>query len=161
MIQSNRIVEFNAKEREKFRAGDLREEWARIYPQLFDEDDIRIARAQPTYHFYEWLAAVSIFKQTGELSLVEQYQFSSHRRKRLVVARLMTPELVRFIETASTQVPDLLVYANDFSDWYFCEVKSPTDKVSPAQEKYFTALERVSGKPVYVLTLRERKVNGV
>jgi hypothetical protein len=157
MIQPNQIVEFDPKERESFRIGDLREEWTRTYPQLFDKDDVRIARTQPNYHFYEWFAAVYIYKQTGELSLVEQYQFPSHRRKRFVVAQLMSPTLVRFIETASTQAPDLLVYADDFSGWYFCEIKSPRDKISPAQQEYFTELEHVSGKPVYVLRLRERK----
>jgi hypothetical protein len=49
------------------------------------------------------------------------------------------------------------VYSNDFSAWHFCEIKGPRDKVSPEQQEYFTTLEHVSGKPVYVLRLQERK----
>ncbi len=157
MIPREETIEFDPQEREAFRAGDLREEWAQTYPQIFDEDDLRIARSQPSYHFYEWYAAISIFQRTGEQSLIEQYQFPSHPRKRSVVARLVPSEVQRVIWKAPAQAPDLLVYAPDFSNWYFCEVQSPTDKVSATQLQCFSDLERVGGRPVCVLRLKSKE----
>ncbi len=156
MIPHEETIDFDPREREAFRAGDLREVWARTYPQIFDEDDLRIARSQPNYHFYEWYAAITIYLRTGQLCLVEQYPFPSHPRKRSVVARLVPAEVQRVLWKTPAQAPDLLVYARDFSDWYFCEVQSPTDKVSPAQRQCFSALELVGGRPVCVLRLKSQ-----
>jgi hypothetical protein len=146
-------LEFDREERECFRSGQLREEWAQRYRQLFDADDLRIARTQPDYHFFEWLAAVHFLESRGYLSLVEQYQFPSHQRKRLVLSRLVPPELVESIEHSSIQPPDLLVYAPDYSDWFFCEVKGPNDKITPRQETFFLQLEARSGKQICLLRL--------
>ena len=156
MIPSEETIEFDPQEREAFRAGDLREEWARTYPQIFDEHDLRLARSQPNYHFYEWYAAISIFRRTGELSLVEQYPFPDHPRKRTVVARLVPPQVQRVLWKAPAHAPDLLVYAADFSDWYFCEVQSPADQISAAQLGFFSTLELVGRKPICVLKLVSR-----
>ena len=54
---------------------------------------------------------------------------------------------------AESQCPDLALYLPDFSDWFFCEVKGPTDRLSPAQKRYFSRLEDVSGKPVRSIKL--------
>jgi len=149
-------AEFSEEDREQFRSGQLRDEWAEKYPQLFDEDDVRIARTQAHYHFYEWFAAVHYYRGKGYLSLVEQYQFPLHQGKRLIITRLMSPDLIRFIETGSAQAPDLLVYAPDYSDWYFCEVKGPGDRLSSKQTRWFLDLEAQSGKEVVVLYLRPK-----
>jgi len=52
------------------------------FPDLFDEDDVRLAESQGRYgwHFVEWLAAIPLFHRTGYLSLISKYQFATHRR---------------------------------------------------------------------------------
>lgn len=156
MLIPDTVVEFAHADREAFRSGRLREEWAYRYPQLFDEDDLRIARAQPDYHFYEWYSAVHIFEKHGFFSLVEQYQFLSHKRKQLVIKQLMSPALVQFIAGGSTQAPDLVVYSPDFRKWDFYEVKGPNDRVSARQKDHFSHLETISGHEVHILKLRQR-----
>ena len=49
----------------------------------------------------------------------------------------------------------MLVYQPDLSDWYFCEVKGPTDRLRPEQEEYFEALSQVSGKEIKILRFQE------
>src|SRR5437867_3464231 len=48
-------------------------QWASLYPQLFDQDDVRLTRLQPKNHFSEWFAAIHLFHRDGALSLVEKY----------------------------------------------------------------------------------------
>ncbi|MFH1628030.1 MAG: hypothetical protein ABIE47_04825, partial [Pseudomonadota bacterium] len=84
---------------DRFRSKDLVLDWAKSYPMLFDEDDLRIAenQAHMGYHFYEWLAAVLIYHTYGYLSLVEQYEFKSHKHKQQIFQRLTTSEVIEFI----------------------------------------------------------------
>jgi len=50
----------------------LAAQWASLYPQLFDRDDVRITQLQPKNHFSEWFAAIHLFHRDGVLSLVEK-----------------------------------------------------------------------------------------
>ena len=43
------------------------------------------------------------------------------------------------------------MYARDLSDWFFCEVKGPRDRLRPEQKRKFEALAAASGKPVRLL----------
>jgi hypothetical protein len=146
---------------ELFRSNELVTRWARTYPMLFDEDDLRIAQTQAEggYHFYEWLAAVLIYHTHGLYSLVEQYQLGRHSSKQEKLAKLTTAEVVEFIrshpEFGKVQCPDLIVYQPDYSDWFFCEVKGPTDRVRDVQVEFFRALSNLSGKPVRLLKFRD------
>ena len=155
-------VPTTAAQRNAFRTGALRERWAETYapPGLFDADDLRIARTQPGSHFYEWLVAVTLFETMGWLSLVEKYQFA-HERKQEVLRSLGADALVRFVAGqrlafGSLQAPDLLVYAPDFSDYFLCEVKGPTDRLRPEQARYFRALREAAGRPIFVARVTER-----
>ena len=148
---------FRPSQRALFAAGPLRERWAERYPDLFDARDLEGARNQPGYHFYEWLAAVSLFESTGWLSLVEKYQFA-HERKRAVLDRLGAQRLVDFFAEqheafGRLQAPDLLLYDPDGTDFVFCEVKGPRDRLRPEQARYFAALEAAAGRPVYAVTV--------
>ena len=142
------------EQRDRFINGQLSKDWHEKYPTLFDEDDLRIARTQPRNHFYEWLAAISIYHSTGYYSLVEKYQFTKHghKRKQAVVEKIHSPALDEALRHHGNyglvQCPDLLVYAPDFSDWYFCEVKGGTDRLRAKQELHFQALKDLTGKPV-------------
>ena len=46
------------------------------------------------------------------------------------------------------------MYAPDLSDWFFCEVKGPRDRLRPVQVNKFEGLAMVSGKPVRLLYLK-------
>ena len=154
-------VEFRESQKLRFKSGQLWREWADRFPDLFDADDVRLASAQAHlgYHFYEWLAAIVLHHTTGYSSLVQQYEFDTHPRKRAIVKQLLTPKLQAALgdhtEYGRTQAPDLLMYAPDFSAWFFCDAKGPTDNVSRPQEAYWAHLTALSGKPVYVLNFKE------
>jgi hypothetical protein len=147
-------------QRERFKSGELWREWHSSYPDLFDEDDLRLAKTQAGggYHFYEWLAAILLYQRTGYLSLVEKYQSKNHKRKQLIVKQFNSPELFQALayrsEDSAYGCPDLLVYAPDFSDWYFCEVKGGTDRMRPAQERHYQALQELTGKPIRLVKFR-------
>jgi len=149
--------------RENFSKGGLADEWARVYPMLFDAKDIQIARNQKHmgYHYYEWIAAILLYHTKGLLSLVEQYAYKSHKRKRRVLESLMSDDVLNFIAKAgissATQCPDLLVYSPDRSNWFFCEVKGPHDKLRESQIKYFHDLSQVSGKEVKIVRFQNPK----
>lgn len=146
--------------RQKFRDGSLAPEWAVAYPMIFDHDDLRIAKTQAKhgYHYFEWLSAILLFHTTGMFSLVEKYTFRSHQRKRSIVERLCGDDTAQFLSKAAearSQCPDLLVYRPDLSDWFFCEVKGPKDRIQKNQIAWFTELEAISGKKVFLIKLSE------
>jgi hypothetical protein len=153
-------VEIQHSQQDFWRSGRLAPEWARRFPELFDEDDLRLAEAQGHlgYHFCEWLAAIVLHHATGYLSLVGKYEFQKHRRKQELVQRLLPSELRAALsdrtEHGSAQAPDLLMYAPDLSDWFFCEVKGPRDRLGQQQEQKFKAIAKLSGKPVRLLRLK-------
>jgi hypothetical protein len=117
--------------------------WHRHYPQLFDEDDLRIADGpQRLNHFAEWFAAIHLFHRDGSISLVEKYDiYENHRENRLqtnVHVRKMAeykrvvPEEQRQVlhqigSEFGVQLPDLLVLSRDGISFSFCEVKGPGD----------------------------------
>ncbi len=152
---------FQSKQRERFRSGGLSRTWRERYPELFDDDDLRTLRTEygRRYHFFEWLAAILIYESTGYLSLVEQYEFDNHPRKREILRRIVSPELFALIidhqRPNYAQCPDLLVYAPDLTDWLFCEVKGPGDEIKPNQRDFFNLLFEKSGKPIKVVQFRE------
>ena len=148
------ILEYDPVQREAFRKGELAPTWATAYPALFDQDDLRLSKSQPTYHYFEWLAAIRIFEDTGYLSLLEKFQFRRHRRKNAIFVGLVPHAVVAIYEDralGSRQTPDLLCYAPDLTDWYFCEVKADTDHVRATQSTDFTLLERMTGRPVRII----------
>jgi hypothetical protein len=159
MITTSSIGPFtyNPLQKELFRKQNLWKEWRCQYPDLFDMDDERLAETQAGrgYHFYEWLAAINIFHATGWLSLVEKYQFKNHKTKRHVLQQLdalgLIERVLRVRSRAKAQLPDLLVYNPDYSDWFLCEVKGESDKLRGVQHRYFTRLEQELHKPVIVV----------
>jgi hypothetical protein len=76
-------------QRARWQNGHLAQEWRTRFPNLFDDDDLRIATSQPNVHFYEWLGAVVLHHATGYLSLVEKYEFATHPRKQQIVTQLL------------------------------------------------------------------------
>ena len=150
-------IEYTESQRDRFRSGELVRIWARQYPKIFDKDDIRITRKQPNYHFFEWLAAITIYNSTGYLSLIEKYEFKNHEKKQRILKKLMTNEQVVQIYLHGAQCPDLLAYASDYKEWFFCEVKGSRDKLRKEQISYFEELYKLTGKRTYVIEFKKKE----
>lgn len=148
---------YNPKQRDRFVDGKLGEHWAERYPELFDEDDLRLyhSQCQDGYHFFEWLGAILIYEATGYLSLIEKYGCGAHPKKGPVFEAL-TPAVIQDMDGAGW--PDLFCYAEDRSDWYFCETKGATDKLRPIQIQTFPKLCEITGKRISVLNLKKLRL---
>jgi hypothetical protein len=154
---------YRPQQRDRFKSGELREQWAKDYPAIFDEQDVQIAKNQLGYHFYEWLAAVLIFHTYGYLSLIEQCEFEKHKRKQEVIKRLLPPEVFTLVTDheprfGRAQCPDLLSYSPDYSDWFFCEVKGPDDELRQSPLRFFEELARISGKQIRVMRFQTARL---
>lgn len=142
---------------ERWRSGHLAQGWKARFPDLFDEDDLRVATTQPGSHFYEWLGAIVLHHTTGYRSLVEKYEFATHPRKQQIVSQLMPSEVrdaLRDRIHGRAQAPDLLMYAEDLSDWFFCEVKGPRDRLRDEQIRKFGRLADMTSRPIRLLEFR-------
>jgi len=158
IIEFSESVRIEQHFRKRFQTGELAKGLHSKYPNIFDDDDLRLALSQPNYHFYEWVAARYLYEERGYYSLVEQYQYKSHKRKQSILQKLDFDSLLKAIEYQEqgkkVQSPDLLVYKPDFSDWFFCEVKSETDRLREVQKKHFEILSTIVNKPIYILKIK-------
>jgi hypothetical protein len=151
----------NNTHRDLFFKGHLIEEWSRTYPMLFDKQDLQIALNQRHMglHYHEWFAAVLLYHTTGLLSLVEAYAYRLHPGKQKTLEKLFTGEVLDFINSRGissvTQCPDLLVYSADYSDWFFCEVKGPRDRLRKPQILFFDELSNISGKEIQIVQFQD------
>ena len=145
-------------QRARWQCGHLAQEWRTRFPNLFDDDDLRIATSQPNIHFYEWLGAIVLHHTTGYLALVEKYEFAKHPRKQQIVAQLLSSPVQDALRDRSpgrnTQAPDLLMFAEDHSDWFFCEVKGPRDSLRDEQREKFEHLANLTSRPVRLIEFR-------
>src|ERR1700749_1253020 len=59
--------------------------WHDQYPQLFDDEDLRIANGpQRRGHFSEWFTAIHLLHRDGSISFIEKYDtYENHRNNRL------------------------------------------------------------------------------
>lgn len=71
-ITDIRTIEILHSQRKLWQSGRLAPEWARKFPELFDEEDVRLVESQGKYgwHFVEWLAAIVLYHATGYHSLI-------------------------------------------------------------------------------------------
>ena len=94
---------------------------------------------------------------TGYLSLVEKYEFATHPRKQQIVAQLLPDpvrDALRGRNQGRAQAPDLLMYAEDLSDWFFCEAKGARDRLRDEQIRKFELLADMTSKPVRLIEFR-------
>lgn len=158
MQQSDFMTElqfwYTRSQRELFVKGSLRAHWGKQYPELFDDDDLRILHNQrkTKHHFFECLAAVLLFEATGYLSLLEKYETLSHSRKHPLFKKLVPTPVFDYVMANRVGSPDLFVYAEDHSDWYFCEVKGDSDKIRPNQIEFANGLFKISGRKLCLLS---------
>ena len=143
--------------RKKFQSSELAKDWRAKYPEIFDDDDLRLALSQPKNHFYEWFAAIYLFEEMGYYSLIEKYQYKNHKQKQSIVKKLDFEDLRKVMDYQhwknQIQLPDLLAYRSDFSDWFFCEVKGGSDRLRLEQEEQFELFSSLSGKPIYLIQI--------
>lgn len=70
---------------------------------------------------------------TGYRPLVGKYEFANHPRKREIVEALLPAPVLETLQYrtihGNVQSPDLPMYAPDRSDWFFCEVMGPGDRL--------------------------------
>jgi hypothetical protein len=154
-------IKYNQNQKDRYKNKELPRKWFKQYPNIFDEDDLRITQkqAEDGYHFYEWLTAVVLFEQFGLLSLVEQYQFKNHLVKQSILNKILSKDLFELITNHSenfgnVQCPDLFVYKPDLSDWFIVEVKGDRDKLRDNQRRFFSVLSENTNKPVYVVNVK-------
>ena len=155
------IGEFTITKRQKqsFKSGELWRRWVDQYPFLFDEIDRGYFENQGKYGFglVEALAAIFLYNATGYTSISGSYCYENQGTKPQIVKGLVSPETWKLIKQTRkyhSQPPDLLSYIPNSKDYFFCEVKGPGDKVRETQELYFAELEKVSGKPVFLIAFR-------
>jgi len=148
------VFPYHRRQRERFREGALVDEWAVRYSTIFDGDDVRLAKSQPSNHFFEWLAAVLLFEATGYLSLVEKYE--THSGKVAKLRQVVPGPVFDHVMENRTGLPDLFVYAPDHSNWFFCEVKGAADRARKHQLSRAEGLEKACGKAVRLLWLKEQ-----
>jgi hypothetical protein len=156
-IELYRTFDFELKHRDAFRQGSLQRKWAREYPFLFDKIDQELAQNQRFNHFFEWLAAICVYEETGYLSLVEKYQYPRHKDKRETFRDIVPVPLYELLmprgKFGHRQGPDLFVFdPNNRTNWFFCEVKGLRDYLRQSQLELFREIAKVSdGKPIRLI----------
>lgn len=160
-------IQADPAEQERWTSGELPREWRAQLPQLFDEDDLRLAlkRCGQGRHYVEWLGARHLHQETGFHALVCKYEFRNHARKRAIVGRLLSADVLSLLRDRAVygraQAPDLLMYAPDLADFFFCEIKGPRDYLRQAQRSKFIELARRTTRPVRLLSVGLAKTPAV
>ena len=119
-------IEVERAQRDLWKKGVLAPAWAQRFPELFREHDLELAKTQGPDGFahIEWLATIVLHHTTG-YHCAGDYEFHPPNVADLLIKR--TPGLRALIddrtEHGACQGPDLLMYAPDLTDWFFCEVK--------------------------------------
>ena len=128
---------------------------------LFDELDRAkaVKQAARGYYFFEWTTAVVVYKELGLKSLFGQYASKKHQEKLEIFRRIAPPRVVELLcerkqQFGRTLGPDLFVYNDDGSEWFFVEAKSPRDTIRLPQLRLFRRLERISGRAIRIVRFR-------
>ena len=159
-ISNIRTFEVSEERLTQWKSGQLVREWAAQFPQLFDERDLShaVSVCGKGKLFWEWLAAILLHQTTGYFSLVTKYETTSHKRKRRVLERLFDQDVCYYLTRRPSRAlaPDLLMYAADYSDCFFCEVKGPSDQSRLEQMERFTEVAAKTGKSIEMIQFRWR-----
>jgi hypothetical protein len=153
------VFVFNPERRKSFRNGVLGAEWANRYPDLFDDDDVRILTTehQRKYHFFEWLSSVLLYESTGFVSLLEKYSSKRHDRKLRLFSKFVPSEVFDFLINAPSGHPDLFCFHPQTGEWFFSEVKGAQDILRENQISMHEQLKMMTGKKVRIIQLNEVK----
>lgn len=151
------VFVFNPERRESFKTGVLGQEWVNRYPDLFDDDDVRILKTehQRKYHFFEWLSSVLLYESTGFVSLMEKYSSKSHDRKLRLFSNFVPSEVFDFLINAPSGHPDLFSFHPQTREFFFSEVKGARDILRENQISMHEQLQTMTGKKVRIIQLNE------
>jgi hypothetical protein len=155
---------YHEAQRERFRSGELADEWTSRYPMIFEQVDRDLVRNQPQYHFFEWLSAVLIYEATGWLSLVESYTARTHPTKRDKLRAIVGADIFNELDRNQSGQPDLFVYRPGTDQWFFCEVKGGPDRERDNQREWREKLSaliaglRVKGQRIRMIEIKEIKL---
>lgn len=99
-----------------------------------------------------------LHEATGYRCLLQKYQFSTHPQKQATLARVIPPSLTAIFDAQvggnRRQGPDLLMYAPDETNFFFCEVKGPHDNPRPPQTELFESIAAATGQRIELLRFR-------
>lgn len=146
-------LSYDPKLYEKWLDGSLKKEWAKDYPDLFDEDDFRITVKQKGFHFGEWFAAIYYHKR-GYKVLIEKYIYNNHPKKLKVANNILGKDNVKYLLNLENQPPDLFVYKG--KDFFFAEVKKDADRLSRSQEECFNKMAKKLKTRFEVVELKKK-----
>lgn len=144
------------RQKELYKAGTIWNEWLEQYPVLFDEKDRQLFRNQARfgYGFVEFLSIIFLYNATGYIPIFGSYGWSTQKHKNTLIQELVSKEnwdLIMSQKKHRSQPPDLFAYSPDKTNYFFCEVKGPGDRLRDTQVQYFNLLQEISGKPVYTI----------
>ena len=164
-------VPYNPEDRKSWKKGvGLAQAWRKKYDKIFDDKDLELAQNRIAIHsaryFFEWAAAIELFKKKGVLSLVTAYVHKTQKRKGEILTRLIPdPSKRDFLaggrvrmlgESFRIKRPDLLVYTRDLRRFCFVEVKGNQDPLKEKQRISFLEIRKRIGVEVYQLRLLPR-----
>jgi hypothetical protein len=136
----------------------LARQWLQQYPDIFDEDDLRLTVSQPRNHFCEWFVAIYLFQREGAHSLIEKYIYHNHPIKIAKLATLLSERERKMLDaictTYAVQPPDLLVFVPNTNRYWFAEVKGPGDRLSAKQIRSHNAITNDIGVPVEIIEVK-------
>jgi hypothetical protein len=153
---------YTEEQRRAFKAG-IWQQWIKDYPDYFTiEEGWSRIQMEAGYGFFEMLTAVSLIQATGYRLLGWGNRNPKNTPKKTfdILQRLLPDELFhlafygKVFEGHSPQPPDLFLYHPDFSNFFFCEVKGGTDRLSKQQKAYFEEIDRLSDGRVYLCKWR-------
>lgn len=117
----------------------LAHQWRAVYPNLFDDVDVRLALNQPRYHFVEWFVAIHLYHTYGLRTLLKKYvpRFRKANPSKVeIFEKIVGPETAAKLSRELIGMPpDLFLYRPADSSYRFVEVKAPTDRVMPEQRR--------------------------
>ena len=152
---------------QRFREGELIEEWYGKYPNLFFPECYNLAKSQGRSkgnHFYEWLSAIIIYNSLGYNVLVEKYYMRNKHPIKYELFKQRCPhdlfEYIMIPRTPATQPPDLFCYRNDTHGWFLCEIKGGNDTLKETQKKFFGEIEKLTGREIYLIEIDKKKTFG-
>jgi hypothetical protein len=136
----------------------LARQWLQQYPDVFDEDDMRLTVNQPKNHFCEWFAAIHLFHREGASSLLEKYVFQNHPKKVAQFAAVLSEQERKTLDairkSCAVQPPDLFVFVPKTNRYWFAEVKGPGDRLSDKQIRSHDAINHELGVPVEIIEVK-------
>jgi hypothetical protein len=152
-----RTFYFKPDDQKKWRACAAQRayKWQQDYPELFDDHDVLTVVHQPETGFVEWVVAIELFSRFnlcsiwgGGSGLFRPKNHEGLKARKVRLFQELVPDekdrqfLVGGHDFHMGSPPDLLVYPQDKSRYFFVEVKGPGDRLRPTQKSFFPAIEK-------------------